>query len=219
MARSQTLSVVEDGTLNLTLMANDPDNDPLTFNITTQPLKGTLSGTGAARTYTPAPDANGPDNFSFTANDGSNTSAAATVTINITPVNDVPTAANSSIAANSGQSTPILLMGSDADGEPLTYELVKAPTNGTLSNNGPLRLYVSNTGFAGTDLFIYRVRDATSVSGNATVTINVMGTAAPNPAPARGGGGGGAMNELLLLSLGLLAMAARRLRLHTPVCS
>ena len=44
----------------------------------------------AALTYTPAPDANGTDSFTFTANDGNDQSLPATVTIAVTAVNDPP---------------------------------------------------------------------------------------------------------------------------------
>ena len=56
----------------------------------TAPGRGTLTGTPPALTYTPAPDANGIDTFTFTANDGKDQSAPATVTINVTEVNDPP---------------------------------------------------------------------------------------------------------------------------------
>ena len=40
--------------------------------------------------YTPDADYNGPDSFTFTANDGIGTSAPATVSITVNPVNDAP---------------------------------------------------------------------------------------------------------------------------------
>ena len=46
-----------------------------------RPARGTLTGTPPALTYTPAPDANGTDTFTFTANDGKDQSLPATVTI------------------------------------------------------------------------------------------------------------------------------------------
>ena len=49
---------------------SDPDVEPVTFVVATAPGRGTLSGAPPALTYTPAPDANGTDTFTFTGNDG-----------------------------------------------------------------------------------------------------------------------------------------------------
>ena len=38
----------------------DPDGDALTYLIVTGPAHGTLSGSGAGRTYTPAPTSMAP---------------------------------------------------------------------------------------------------------------------------------------------------------------
>jgi cysteine-rich repeat protein len=76
-------------TLNLavgvTLTATDVEGDALTFNILTGPAHGTLSGTGANQTYTPAADFSGQDSFTFQASDGSDTSNTATVSITVRP--------------------------------------------------------------------------------------------------------------------------------------
>jgi hypothetical protein len=71
--------------------ASDPDGDPLTAVKLTDPTRGsvTVNGNGSF-TYTPTPDLNGPDSFTYAVNDGSQNSAAATVTINVAAVNDPP---------------------------------------------------------------------------------------------------------------------------------
>lgn len=212
VATSQSITVMEDTPAFITLMATDAENDPLVYGISTLPTRGTLSGSTAMRTYTPTANATGADSFSFTASDGGTSSAPATVTIAIIPVNDPPTASDLLIGANSGQASPIPLLGSDVDGDALTFEIVTNPTNGTLSGTGGTRSYLSNNRFAGTDTFTYRVRDASTVSTTATVTINVTATVDSTPTPGGRGGGGGAMNEWLLLALALLAMAAHRTR-------
>ena len=48
-----------------------------------------ISGTGANRTYTPTNNYDGPDSFTFAVDDGSLTSAVATVSITVLPVADV----------------------------------------------------------------------------------------------------------------------------------
>ena len=52
------------------LKGTDPEGDPLTYAIVGQPAHGSLTGTGANRTYTPAAGYHGPDSFTFTVADG-----------------------------------------------------------------------------------------------------------------------------------------------------
>ena len=68
------------------------DGDPLTFSVVTSPTHGALSGTAPNLTYTPAADYNGPDSFTFKANDGTVDSNIATISITVDAVNDAPTA-------------------------------------------------------------------------------------------------------------------------------
>ncbi len=84
-AAPQSVTTPENTPAAITLTGSDPDGDPLTFAVATNPTHGTLSGSGANLTYTPASDYSGPDSFTFTANDGQATSAPATVSIDVTP--------------------------------------------------------------------------------------------------------------------------------------
>ena len=86
-----SLTTDEDTGKLITLGANDVDGDALTYSIVDAPAHGTLSGTGANRTYTPASNYNGSDSFTFKANDGTVDSNTATVSITVNAVNDAPT--------------------------------------------------------------------------------------------------------------------------------
>lgn len=57
----------------------------LVFSIVDPPAHGSVTGTGAARVYTPADGFAGADSFSYTAHDGLSTSAPATVTLTVLP--------------------------------------------------------------------------------------------------------------------------------------
>jgi VCBS repeat-containing protein len=102
-AQNQTVTVTEDEAKDITLGANDPDGDPLTFSIESGPAKGVLSGSGANRTYTPNANATGADSFTFKVTDDDGASDTATVTIDIKAENDPPVVTTS--AGSSGPYT------------------------------------------------------------------------------------------------------------------
>ncbi|MFH1217627.1 MAG: Ig-like domain-containing protein [Pseudomonadota bacterium] len=69
------------GEVAVVLTARDDDNDPLTFQIASQPQHGRLSGEGAALTYLPNKEFSGEDRFEFVANDGKDSSCPADIVI------------------------------------------------------------------------------------------------------------------------------------------
>lgn len=82
-ADPQSITTPEDTAVALTLTGSDPDNDPLSFTVTSAPMHGTLSGTAPNLVYTPEPNFDGTDSFAFVVNDGTADSAPATVTIEV----------------------------------------------------------------------------------------------------------------------------------------
>jgi len=80
----QAVVTDEDTPVAITLTGSDPDDDPLTFSVVMEPPDGTLSGSAPNLTYSPDPDYNGPDSFTFVANDGQVDSDIATVSITVT---------------------------------------------------------------------------------------------------------------------------------------
>ena len=61
------MSTPEDAAVDVVLSGSDVDGDGLTFAVGSGPAHGSLSGSGGSRTYTPDPDYNGPDSFTYTA--------------------------------------------------------------------------------------------------------------------------------------------------------
>ncbi len=70
VASAQHVTTAQNTATPITLMATDLNGDPLTYMIVTAPANGTLTGTGASRTYTPATNYIGADSFTFKASDG-----------------------------------------------------------------------------------------------------------------------------------------------------
>ncbi len=90
-AANASFTTKEDVAYSGTLSASDPDLDPLTYSIVSQGSKGTVtldSQTGSF-SYTPDPDTNGSDSFTYKVNDGAvDSTNIATVSVTITPVTD-----------------------------------------------------------------------------------------------------------------------------------
>ncbi|HEX8173323.1 MAG TPA: DNA/RNA non-specific endonuclease [Thermoanaerobaculia bacterium] len=107
----QSVSTSEDNARSFTLDAANPTGNALTYTIVSGPSHGTLSGSDGSRTYTPLPDYNGSDSFTFRVADGSRTSNTATVTITVSEVNDAPVAVDDAKSTN--EDTPLQFAASE----------------------------------------------------------------------------------------------------------
>ena len=85
VAYDQTVNTMKNTPVAITLIAADPDGDPLTYTIASAPANGTVSGSGSEITYTPNPDFTGVDNFTYEVTDGAGPTATATVAVNVEP--------------------------------------------------------------------------------------------------------------------------------------
>ena len=113
------------------------------------------------------------DSFSFKPQAGG---APATVTITITPVNDAPVAQDKSFTIIEGETYDGQLVATDVDGDALTFALVTAPSQGTVTlnpNDGSF-FYIQNVDNPETnDTFRFRANDGSADSNEATVTITI----------------------------------------------
>ena len=174
VASNQSVTTSEDTAVGITMGATDIEGDTLTYTVVSAPSKGTLSGSGAARTYTPNYNAVGADSFAFRVNDGAVNSNIATIAVTINPVNDAPVASNQSVITNEDTAKSITLVATDTESSGLTYTVVTAPSKGSLTGTGASRTYTPNANFNGTDLFTFRVSDGSANSNVATVNISVI---------------------------------------------
>ncbi len=179
VATSQTLNVQQDRSISIHLTASDPNQDPLTYQITSQPSSGSLSGTAPDLVYMPNSGYSGTDSFTFKANDGTFDSNTAVISLSIspiTPVNNAPVANDQSVTTHQDTLITILLTASDQDGDLLSYEVLGNPTHGTLSGTAPNLTYAPNSGYSGPDQLSFRVNDGVLNSEIATVNITVQST-------------------------------------------
>ncbi|HEX5218075.1 MAG TPA: Ig-like domain-containing protein, partial [Verrucomicrobiae bacterium] len=172
-ANSQSLSVPEDGSLNITLTGNDAEGAALTYLILNEPGHGIITGDAPNLVYTPTANFDGTDSFTFKVNDGQSDSATATISITVTPVNDAPVA--QAQTAGTPEDTPLnlVLRGSDVEGSPLTFAVVTSPEHGDLSGVAPHLTYTPSLNYSGPDSFTYLAIDDGATSAVATVSITV----------------------------------------------
>ncbi|MFV0597952.1 Ig-like domain-containing protein [Shewanella sp.] len=175
VATNQTVTLEEDSSLMITLAAEDVDNDPLTYEITTQPASGTLEQHGSVWLYTPEKDFNGTDSISFIAKDAELSSEPATVTITVTPVNDDPQAVDDSYTLtstpNDTYSLAVLANDVDVDGDTLTID-------GAAADIGSVQITADGLSFTAPEAYVgpvalrYTISDGNK--GRATAKVNVL---------------------------------------------
>jgi VCBS repeat-containing protein len=197
-------TTLEDTPLTLAapgVLANDTDLDgePLTATLLDAPANGTLTlQIDGGFSYTPTPNFNGTDIFTYQASDGTDVSTA-TVTISVEPVNDLPVAVDDAnttdedtvlvVPADNG----VLANDSDADGHPLIVTAVNdaganVGSQITLPSGALLRLnsdgsyeYNPNDAFnlaageTATDSFSYTINDGNGGTDTAIVTLTIGG--------------------------------------------
>ncbi len=171
----------EDTAVAITLEGSDLDGDALTFEVTSEPVNGTLSGSAPDLNYAPANNFNGTDAFSFAVSDGSLTSEPVTVTLTIQPINDPPVPVAQSLTTAANTPIAIRLTADDVDNQQLSFAIVGFPANGNLTGRLPDLLYSPDPGFAGVDSFEFNVTDGIDSSDDTLVMIEVA--AAPVPPP------------------------------------
>jgi predicted extracellular nuclease len=180
VAQDLTETTEEDTPVDITLMATDAQNDPLTYAIVDQPTNGSVTLVGDVATYTPELNFNGEDSFTYKANDGLVDSEMAVVTITVTPVNDAPVAVEDAYTTDEDVVLTVLVADgvlandTDIDGDTLTAVLVDDVSNGTLAlaDDGSF-VYTPAENFFGTDSFTYKASDGTLESEIVTVTLTI----------------------------------------------
>ncbi|MGH9921324.1 MAG: tandem-95 repeat protein, partial [Nitrososphaerales archaeon] len=181
IADSQSVLTDEDTALPITLTGSDVDGDALTFSIVTNATSGTLgpitpiNSTTASVTYTPNSNFNGPDSFTFKANDSALDSNNATISITVNAINDAPVADEDSVSVDENEATAISVLSndSDVDGDSLTVTSVTDPPNGSAIINGNGTITYTPTGdYNGPDSFDYTISDDNG--GFDTATVNVI---------------------------------------------
>jgi hypothetical protein len=176
-AVADNVTVDEDSSISVDVLANDTSVSANTLAIASQPANGNAVLSGNNVDYTPNADFNGSDTLTYSVTGTNNVNLTGVITITVSSVNDLPTATDDTFLVQSNTSTLLSILSNDTDqdGEPTSTEFVTAPVNGTASIIDGVISYQPNNGFSGTDSFTYRAIDnENGLSTNeATVTLTV----------------------------------------------
>src|SRR5450830_1277675 len=179
IAEGATTSVImdEDASptpFSLALHATDADSDTLTWNILTQPLRGTAAATrtGASKviTYIPTANYNGPDSFVVRVSDGYGGIADIAVNVTVNPINDTPSftgSADQMVLENCGPKT-IAGWATNVSAGPSNESGQTLKFNVTNSNNS---LFAVQPAVAANGTLTYT--PAANANGTATVTLTL----------------------------------------------
>lgn len=191
VAVADDYSIGRNGVLTVTapgILDNDSDVDGqgLTAVLDTTVANGTLAlSADGSFIYTPTLGFVGEDSFTYTADDGVDSSNVVTVTITV--LNTAPVATADSYTATQDSVLTVAQPGvlgndSDGDGDGLTAVLITDVANGTLvlSADGSF-IYTPTAGFTGSDSFTYSADDGVADSNVVTVTIEVVAAPASQP--------------------------------------
>jgi hypothetical protein len=147
--------------------------ESFTFSVLTQPAKGTASVAASQLYYQPNPSVTGTDSFTYRAFDSASAFVDGVASVTISGVNDPPVADSQAVIADEDVALPIVLTGSDIDGDALIFAIVTPPAFGSLSGTPPEVTYLSNLNYNGADSFTFRVNDGLLDSEIATVSITI----------------------------------------------
>jgi len=181
-ANDDTASTNEDTAATVNVLANDSDvdNDTLIVESVTQGSIGSVvKNADNTVTYTPNPNLNGTDSFSYIVTDSKGGTDSATVTVTVNATNDPPVANTDSYSVDEDVTLAVPAPGvlgndSDVENNPLTAVMVSSTTNGSLTlNSDGSFTYTPNANFNGIDTFTYKANDGTADSTVTTVTITV----------------------------------------------
>lgn len=160
---------------NIEISVNE--DSPKTINVkkevknVSEGYYGTVKFNGKSITYTPNPNFNGSDSFSY--NIGNK---VVQVSVTVEAVNDVPEAVNDEITVMENRKVTINVLKNDIDldNDKIIIENVTKCSNGTITrNDNDSFTYEPNKGYSGKDKFTYTITDGIGGTSSATVSITI----------------------------------------------
>src|SRR5205823_4897796 len=106
-----------------------------------------------------------PFHISYAGGDGND--------VTLTRGNAAPVANAQSVTTDEDTALGIILTGSDADGDALTFAIATQPAHGTVTGTSPNFTYTPAADFNGSDSFTFTASDGAATSSPATISVTV----------------------------------------------
>lgn len=188
VAYADSASCAEDGSVSISVLDNDVDIDhiPSEKSLIVDSVADYLHGTVAIAsdklsvTYTPDPDWNGTETFSYTIRDSSANTSSALVTVTVSPSNDPPQAMDDSVTTDEDVVLVIDVLENDEDADLLVDEgdnLLITGTSGTISGTLSVAAdkksitYTPPSNWSGEETFNYSIKDKNDSTSSAKATV------------------------------------------------
>ena len=197
-AVDDSATVVEDGSVEINVLANDTDvdigleGDELFVYAYADVDNGTVTIADDKKTLTFAPKANwvGTETFSYTIRDLHNAESTANVTVTVTAVNDAPTAVDDTFTSPEDQTATLNVLGNDMDvdlsreGDTLIVLSVSGALHGTasVSSDQESVIYIPDENWNGDENLTYYMEDKEHQVSFANVSLHI--TAVNDPPQA-----------------------------------
>ena len=159
----------EDEPVEVGFEGSDIDGDELIFEVVDAPSHGTVTD----GVYTPSPDFNGGDVFTYRAYDGTDYSDPAEVAVTVFPVNDAPVlSVIGNQAINEDEVLEYTLTAEDVDGNALVYDASSVSEDIEVKVTGDLLIITPSINWNGSADVTVSVSDG-FLSDDETFTLSV----------------------------------------------
>ncbi len=189
---ADTSSGDEDTDQTGTITCTDADGDSLDYSKVAGPSHGSATvDTNGAWSYTPSANYNGPDSFTFRANDGTVNSSTVTMSLTVDPVNDKPVCSGVTLSTDKNVPVDGTVTCTDQENDTLTLRVGAAPLSGDVTSFDPDTgdfTYTPDHDVTGSDTFTVIANDGSLDSAPALVGIGVDNVApvCSDPTPGTG---------------------------------
>ena len=178
-AVDDTLTVDEDASGSLNVLANDtdPNGDTVTLTGATSPDGDVTFAPDGTVTFTPAPDFSGETTITYTVEDGNGGTDTGTVVVTVNAINDAPEANDDAdtTAEDTSIIVDLLANDTDVDGDDLSVTSVSVPADqGTVVNNGDgTATFTPAPDFNGEATISYTIADQEGLTDSAEHSVTV----------------------------------------------